>query len=101
MQSGKAVGPYMDFCLPSCSANTWDMDTYKEKLTQKEERRVGRRVVELEGKLWLNVNLESLNPGIPLPEMTTEIIDSVYLLSQMRELATSEIKQYVPGCKNY
>lgn len=49
----------------------------------------------------MNMNLESLSPGILLLEMTTEIINSLYLLSQMGEPATSEVKQYVPGCKIY
>lgn len=45
MQSGKAVGHYTDFCLPSCSANTWDMDTTKKNSLEKKNE-------GLEEELW-------------------------------------------------
>lgn len=46
-------------------------------------------------------NLKSLNHGVPLMEITAEIINSMFLLLQMGQLATSEAKRYVPSSKNY
>lgn len=66
----------------------------KENTQKERDCEVGRRII-------LSTDLESLNRGIPLLEMTIDIIKSMSFLLQMGELATSEVKGCVLNHKNY